>query len=463
VTENTGNGDDLWGEDVDDDEQTQVAMNPLHRSSVPPPNDLLRSQSRSVSSFGTPKSSRPPAGGEASGRPSLYDRLLQSGALDQGIVTEAKRESSRPLDAGLSRTGSLGLPPPPDLRDLAEALEGDGRDSAEQLRESDIDMVAMTPPPPQVTQTGPRPTMPRPIPSSHVPSMLLGPGASTRDDATERFSHMPSTHPLANSLAPTAPSVRPPPEEKKTPAWMVAIAAVMLIGFGAAIGRFRSQSAEPTVEAPAVVAAARAAEPVATPVPAAPMPAPVAELAPQNEDALPAQDAPAEGSLAAKDPATAASPSPADEPTESPRRRRERGESASTVAAVEPQAIEPTATPASSPAASPAAVAEPSKEIAEPPKAKVVPTGPLAAQPTREQVVAAMDKVLPALTECVGTKHGTANVSMTVRSTGSVSYALVGGTFAGTPEGSCIARVVKQAEFPAFSDPSIRVTYPFQL
>ena len=52
---------------------------------------------------------------------------------------------------------------------------------------------------------------------------------------------------------------------------------------------------------------------------------------------------------------------------------------------------------------------------------------------------------------------------MIVRSRGVVSYAMVSGSFAGTPEGSCIARSVKLAKFPAFSDPSVRVNYPFEL
>ena len=85
------------------------------------------------------------------------------------------------------------------------------------------------------------------------------------------------------------------------------------------------------------------------------------------------------------------------------------------------------------------------------------------AQPSRDQVVAAMNSVLPGIKECVGDKHGTADVTVTVRSAGFVSYAIVGGTFVGTPEGSCIAKVVRDARFPTFTDPFIRVTYPYQL
>jgi hypothetical protein len=88
---------------------------------------------------------------------------------------------------------------------------------------------------------------------------------------------------------------------------------------------------------------------------------------------------------------------------------------------------------------------------------------PLPSQPSREQVVQALTAVQPRLKECVGDKHGTAQVTVTVRAAGFVSYALVGGTFAGTPAGSCIAQIVKESQFPAFTDPFIRVTFPYQL
>ena len=39
----------------------------------------------------------------------------------------------------------------------------------------------------------------------------------------------------------------------------------------------------------------------------------------------------------------------------------------------------------------------------------------------------------------------------------------LGGDFAGTPAGSCIARVVRGATFAPFSKPRFRVIYPFSL
>ncbi len=481
MADTTRTGDDLWSEEGEDDnEQTQVARNPLLRSSPAPAADLSRSQARSLSSFGTPRSSWPPGTGEhgpsGAGRPSLYERLRQTGALDEELATAAKRESSRPLGTDLQRSGvhPQQLPPAPDLRDLAEALEGsDGRDSAEELRDSDVQMLAPSsqidtkplrplPTPPRsdaANPAGPKTTgqtpLPRglpPIPRSNgngqVSSILLGPGASMRNDATERFSHMPSTHPLANSLAPTATSVRPLPAGQRMPTWLVVAAALLLVGLGAGIGRWRSGSVDSASSQTSATSA-----PIASPS----VPATAMTREAVVPDAVAVSDAPATVAV----PST----SPADEPVEetpAQARKRERDRRRA-------ERASGTAGGAQSPAL-PASLASASDTAANPLSGRGrsatnagVPASAVMAQPTREQVVTAMDRVLPELTRCVGEKHGAATVTMTVRSSGAVTYALVGGSFAGTPEGSCIARVIRQAQFPAFSDPSIRVSYPFQL
>lgn len=87
----------------------------------------------------------------------------------------------------------------------------------------------------------------------------------------------------------------------------------------------------------------------------------------------------------------------------------------------------------------------------------------LPALPTREQVVAGFDSVRPQLEQCAAGQHGVASVAATVASSGRVSYALVQGKFAGTPEGSCMALAVRQAHFPRFSQASLKVVYPFSL
>jgi hypothetical protein len=56
-----------------------------------------------------------------------------------------------------------------------------------------------------------------------------------------------------------------------------------------------------------------------------------------------------------------------------------------------------------------------------------------------------------------------AEVAMTVKNTGRVTHAVVRGDFAGTPEGSCIARTVRKVRLPPFLRPSFTLVYPFAL
>jgi len=83
--------------------------------------------------------------------------------------------------------------------------------------------------------------------------------------------------------------------------------------------------------------------------------------------------------------------------------------------------------------------------------------------PTRALVVAAIEGVRPQVQACAASRHGAAEVLITVRSNGRVASAIVSGAFAGTPEGSCIARAVREAQFPAFAQPTFAISYPFAL
>jgi predicted Zn finger-like uncharacterized protein len=58
---------------------------------------------------------------------------------------------------------------------------------------------------------------------------------------------------------------------------------------------------------------------------------------------------------------------------------------------------------------------------------------------------------------------GLVNVSTTIAGSGHVSNATVSGSFAGTPTGECVARVVKGASFPRFKGSPQTITYPFIL
>jgi hypothetical protein len=71
--------------------------------------------------------------------------------------------------------------------------------------------------------------------------------------------------------------------------------------------------------------------------------------------------------------------------------------------------------------------------------------------------------LMPTLQECAGDLHGMADLKLTLRPKGFVSYALVDADFAGTREGSCIAQALRRAKFPAFTAPVMRVSYPVQL
>ena len=81
--------------------------------------------------------------------------------------------------------------------------------------------------------------------------------------------------------------------------------------------------------------------------------------------------------------------------------------------------------------------------------------------PTREQVQAGFEQVRPALQKCAADKHGVAKVNATIAASGRIAYALVGGAFKGTPEGSCMARALRKARFPKFSRDKLKVSLPF--
>ncbi|MBW2460180.1 MAG: hypothetical protein JRH11_00950 [Deltaproteobacteria bacterium] len=82
---------------------------------------------------------------------------------------------------------------------------------------------------------------------------------------------------------------------------------------------------------------------------------------------------------------------------------------------------------------------------------------------TRASVSAAMNHVRDAVEACATGRHGQANVQMMVHPSGRVRGVRVVGTFAGTVQGSCIAREVRGARFPAFEGADFEVHFPFRL
>ena len=83
--------------------------------------------------------------------------------------------------------------------------------------------------------------------------------------------------------------------------------------------------------------------------------------------------------------------------------------------------------------------------------------------PGRDDVLAALAPIRAAVAQCARGMHGVAQLDITVANTGFVTHAVVGGDFAGTPEGSCIARAARAAQFVSFKKPRFRVIYPFSL
>jgi hypothetical protein len=473
----------LDDDDPDDDHATVVLHHAMTKDQDMPRAGDERAASRRVSSFGTPKGTGGPGPEDGS---SLYERLMRAGALDDSLGEEAGVDAHVPLtpppEAPTPSSPWLSV----DMGELADELEP-ARDSAEPLRESDLDIlddgafISVRPesspisypdePRPIASLSGtsgdtfnrnqgglPSGRVPGALPSGRMPSVLLGPGASTRAEPTSRLASIPSTHPLANTLLPVANSIPPrrSEPERGTPWWQVALAAVALIALGASLGRLQQrmatqETAQPAAQ-PSAETVAREDGRLIQPSTSLPLREPEgAELppGPPRRESRRAKAKP-EVAVTARTTSTAA-----------PASSRELTATRSDAVARSEDAVvrpEHTAIP-SNEAAERARAAESGATV----KGSEPVDSALPAQPSREAVVAALSSISAQLSACVGQKHGTANVNLTVRGTGVVSHALVTGTFAGTPEGSCIARAVKLARFEPFRDAFVRITYPFQL
>jgi hypothetical protein len=87
----------------------------------------------------------------------------------------------------------------------------------------------------------------------------------------------------------------------------------------------------------------------------------------------------------------------------------------------------------------------------------------LPAGPSRTDVLQRLESVRPSVRACAAGRSGVADLDITIAHTGSVMHVLVGGDFAGTTEGSCIARAVRQARFPTFSQERFRLLFPYAI
>lgn len=272
-----------------------------------------------------------------------------------------------------------------------------------------------------------------------------------------------------------ASSLVPPPRKPLPVGKIIGIAAaVIAIGAGAWFaGRtFESMQAHraPVVATvPHVVAAPQAqpvlAAPAAEPTVAVAAPAPAAKIEAQVAVQAPA---PVPAPVATK--AAPAASLPAHEHAQPV------AQHGSTVEAALSAVLKNEATEhgAAAPAAEPAAVAAAQAPAAPEPTLAAAPAEPAAAAPaaslgalpdlpTREEVVAGFEQVRAALDTCAAGKHGTVKIDATIANSGRVAQAVINGAFVGTPEGSCMARAVRGVRFPAFSQQSLKVSYPIAL
>lgn len=320
------------------------------------------------------------------------------------------------------------------------AIENDVEEAAEELPlEPEI---ASPPPLPGRAVEGP------------LPSMLLGPAISMRGDATERVTTIPKTHPMANSLAPGSSFRSVPPVGSRLSPVARGALTVGLLGLlaGAALllqsrGEHHALSARHQASATVQPLPTLApSEETVIVIEESPAPVLLAEgedsnLATTTSSALPTVEGPSGEPTVAPVLASAARSKPGEGAAE--RRRPNDGESA--------RATGPAPT-------QPLRVAVGNVQLRDRSSASSV-----AKQPERAAVIGAMNAIASELQRCVGEAHGTADVTLTVRSSGAVSHALVEGAFAGSPAGSCIARTLRTAQLPPFGDAVLHIVYPLQL
>jgi len=217
---------------------------------------------------------------------------------------------------------------------------------------------------------------------------------------------------------------------------LAAVAAVMLLAalaWWATSGTFVRTDYSAVTAPPPAEAAVRPKKPAAdAPKAPAQVAAPaegMAKAAPTAEPAVPAAPA-----LAAAEPPPEAAPQAA----------KLKPAAAAAVRARKPRAAE---TAAQAPAASAPAVSDPN-----------VPEAP-----SRSEVLSRLEAVRPSVRACAAGRSGVADLDITIAHTGMVMHVLVGGDFAGTTEGSCIARAVRGARFPSFKQERFRLLFPYAI
>jgi hypothetical protein len=353
----------------------------------------------------------------------------------------------------MSHAGKAGDPAgsPPTSRDAgARALQN--ADSDQQPRSSRVKTLAPPPPLAAFQQRATPPVAPTP----EIPSFVRDPRPATAAlpqlvQPLDPVWSEPVVDPYLSSLGPTKPRTR---------AWGFVV-AFGLGGLTAVAVVFAVTMVKPTDQAASARATVqRSGSPtrVEPTQPRLTLPAPI--------------DAPSP--TAAGEPRTApvSAPDPADAPA-LPAAQAQPTAAAEAVALVEPSA--PAVSPRAIRSARSAAVPRPQHVTAGSRRSQPVgsdtPTSldtahvseVLPEQPTRDEIKRALEAIRPALKTCIGGAHGTTFANVTIASSGRVGHASIEGAFAGTPEGSCMARALRSATVPRFAADSMTVRFPYVL
>ena len=307
----------------------------------------------------------------------------------------------------------------------------DMHDVNEVTMVSDADVVALP------DQTGQLPPVRFDEPAAAAAAVASTPAKDDEPKSSSEPAYA-ATAPQPNSLSPreiSRPAAPQGPRDTSGRSGALLVAAVMLLATGAwflTAGTFRRA----TLSTPAESTTAAATQPTTAVEKKAEQPAPPAQSpAPTSAETLSAAPA-----TVAPAPTTSTAPAPTTEDTAAPSLKQK------------------TALTASARGERVRRSGRASKTNATP-----APTGELPTGPTRSEVVARLESVRSSVQACAAGRSGVADLDITIAHTGVVMHVLVGGDFAGTTEGSCIARAVRQARFPQFKQERFRLLYPYAI
>lgn len=436
------------------------------------------------------------------------DGLLRSWRIDE--LSDAEMEAMAAavearLDDALPAVGDVTRAPAFDDDDSRRDPSGQTRLSDPGKPAYTIDRLAEL----ESTEELSIPHLPPPPPSNVIP--LGTPKVSKKDERVE----IPTVKPLLQPFASFDPTALPPPEKTSNTRWIVLgsflAAAAVLVVFGIQMMNNESPNAAETVAMRdhaggpdysvrgtessdragrndnAVVVAPPPAIAPTTPASESPSSAqtattqaPTQQQAQAGEGAVPAELEAARDELALRTQDVPSSEGSVNDgvgdrlgglANESANSGRQRPMGAGS-ATESPSVAEPMPAPASPMATRAAGGAAPPRrggretDHAEVDRRRAVGDSAAAGRATPEQseVRSALESVRPAVAACAAGRRGVANIRVTFNgASGRVATVNVEGTFAGTPEGSCMARAVRAAHVGRFSDPTLVVLYPYAL